>query len=236
LKIAIVDDDKNAYETLKSYLNELLSDCGEISYYPSGEEFLSACQPGDFDLIILDIFMGELTGMEVARKIRQTDGEVRIAFSTTSNEFASESYEVNACYYLHKPFEKSSVKAMLDRVNVAELEKMRTLLLPDGTSVVLRNIIYADCSSHCVTLHDKYSQNTVLRANFSKIAQLLCEYPYFFCPTKGIVVNFYEVAMQGNDTFKMSDGSIIPISRRKAKETVDAYSSFLFKQLRKEGE
>ena len=65
---------------------------------------------------------------------------------------------------------------------------------------------------------------------------LLCAYPYFFSPSKGIVVNFYEVAAQKGDTFQMSDGSVLPISRRRAREVLDAYSSFLFQRLRKGGD
>ena len=64
---------------------------------------------------------------------------------------------------------------------------------------------------------------------------LLCGYPYFFIPSKGLIINFHEVDAQNADTFTMSNGSLIPISRRKAKEVTDAYSSFLFEQLRKGG-
>ena len=110
---------------------------------------------------------------------------------------------------------------MLDRIDLAQIEKMRTVQLPDGTSVVLRDIIYTDCAAHCITLHCKYGKSISVRANFSEI------------PSKGIIVNFYEVAVQNADTFIMSDGCRIPISRRKSKEVMDAYSSFLFEQLRK---
>lgn len=74
--------------------------------------------------------MDKLTGVDVARKIRERDSNVKIVFSTTSNEFASESYEVNACYYLRKPFGRDKVKVMLDRLNLTEIEKMRTVKLP----------------------------------------------------------------------------------------------------------
>lgn len=67
--------------------------------------------------------MDKLTGMEVAREIRKTDNNVKIVFSTSGNEFASESYEVNARYYLHKPFGIERVKAMLDRIDITGLEK-----------------------------------------------------------------------------------------------------------------
>ena len=179
--------------------------------------------------------MDKLTGVDVARKIRERDSNVKIVFSTTSNEFASESYEVNACYYLRKPFGRDKVKVMLDRLNLAEIEKMRTVKLPDGTSAILRNIIYVDFSSHRVTLHCKYDVDTIVRTSFSEIESLLCAYPYFSSPTKGMLINFYEVAYQTNDVFVMSDGKSIPISRRKSKEVLDAYFTFRFEMLRNGG-
>lgn len=235
MKIAIVEDDVNIFENIKKYLSELLCGAAELQYFASGEKFLAAWQPGIFDLVILDIFMDKLTGMDVAREIRKSDRTVKIAFSTSSNEYASESYEVNACYYLHKPFGKEQLQAMLDRLDISEIEKRRTAKLPDGTAVILRSILYVDCAAHCITLHCK-GGNIVVRANFSEIESILCAYPYFFSPTKGVIVNFCEVISQSKDTFTVSDGTIIPISRRKAKEAQDAYSSFLFEKLRYGGE
>lgn len=236
MRIAIVDDDVRMYEQLRAYFEEFLSTSAELAYFPNGEDFLHTWQPGAFDLIVLDIFMGAVSGMDVAKEIRKADGNVRIVFSTTSNEFASESYEVGACYYLHKPFGKERVKAMLDRIDLAQIEKMRTIRLPDGTNIILRNIIYADNSAHCTTLHCKGGENITVRANLSEVEALLCSYPYFIRTSKGLIVNLHEVAAQNTDTFTMSDGSILPISRRKAKEVTEAYSSFLFEQLRKGGE
>lgn len=235
MKIAVIDDDIQLYQKLRFHLEEQLGDFAEISYFSSGEAFLAAWQAEAFDLIILDIFMDGITGMQVAREIRKTDPAVKIAFSTTSNEFASESYEVNACYYLHKPFGAEQVKAMIDRLNLTEIELKRTVKLPDGTNAVLRDILYADFAAHLITLHGK-RQDTILRSSFSEIEQLLCAYPYFISPTKGIIVNFYEVAKQNRDCFIMSDGTHIPISRRKAAEVLEAYSSFLFARLRNGGD
>lgn len=233
MKIAVVDDDVKMFEQLRAYFEEYLGNSAEFSYFQSGEAFLCSWRAGDFDLVILDIFMGGITGTETACAIRQTDPDVKIVFGTTSNEFASESYEVNACYYLLKPFGTEQIKAMVSRLNLAEIEKNRTVKLPDGTNAVLRNIIYADCSSHIITLHCKNQKNIVLRANFSEIEQLLCAFSYFISPSKGVIVNFYEVAKQNRDTFIMSDETPVPISRRKSREVLEAYSSFLFEKLRK---
>lgn len=193
-EIAVVDDEKALYGDLAAYFKELLGNSAEIKGFISGEAFLSDWRSDHFDLIVLDIYMDKLTGMEVAREIRKTDNNVKIAFSTSSNEFASESYEVNACYYLHKPFGIERVKAMLDRIDITRLEKMRAERLPDGTSVVLRNVIYADCASHYVTLHNKHGGDTVVRLPFSVIETSLCAYPYFFQPHKG----YYYKFLRGN--------------------------------------
>lgn len=235
MKIAIVEDDIRMYECLQTSLYELLDSSAECIYFPSGESFLKTWHSEAFELVILDIFMDRLTGIDVAKEIRKTDQKVYLAFSTISNEFASESYEVNACYYLHKPFGKEQIKAMLDRIDLVQLEKMRTVQLPDGTGIVLRDIIYVDYASHCTTLHCNYGRTISIRSNFSEIENLLSPYPYFFTSSKGVIVNFYEVAVQNVDTFTMRDGSRLPISRRKAKNVKEAYSSFLFAQLRKEG-
>ncbi len=104
MKIALVDDDPRALAQLEQYLTEQLGRETEISHYGSGEALLADWRPGAFELVVLDIYMGGATGMEVARRLRAGDGQVRLAFATSSNDFASESYEVGACYYLRKPF------------------------------------------------------------------------------------------------------------------------------------
>lgn len=98
MRVAFIDDDPNELKILHPYFNDL-TDPSTISIddFSSEEEFLSRFTAGLYDLVILDIFMGDLTGVDVARKIRETDHNVRLVFCTTSNDFASESYEVAAC-------------------------------------------------------------------------------------------------------------------------------------------
>lgn len=169
MKIAIVDDDRQLSDRLMEYMDALLAGSCEWLHYPSGEAFLAAWTPGMCDRVILDIFMGGVTGMDVAREIRRSDREVKLVFCTTSNEFASESYEVNACYYLHKPLEKGRVKAMLDRIDLAQLEQARTVQLPDGTAAVLRDIVYADSAAHYVTLHCRRGKSIRVQASLGDV-------------------------------------------------------------------
>ena len=176
MKIALVDDDPRALAQLEQYLTEQLGRETEISRYGSGEALLADWRPGAFELVVLDIYMGGATGMEVARRLRAGDGQVRLAFATSSNDFASESYEVGACYYLRKPFRPEGVRAMLERLDLEALERSRRLRLPDGSQVVLRSIRYAASDGHRVTLHCKDGDRT-LRTSFAAVEPLLCAYP-----------------------------------------------------------
>ena len=219
---------------LEQYLTEQLGRETEISHYGSGEALLADWRPGAFELVVLDIYMGGATGMEVARRLRADDGQVRLAFATSSNDFASESYEVGACYYLRKPFRPEGVRAMLERLDLEALERSRRLRLPDGSQVVLRSIRYAASDGHRVTLHCKDGDRT-LRTSFAAVEPLLCAYPCFCGICRGVVVNFHEVAGRQEDVFLLKDGTRLPISRRRLREVQEAYSAFRFDRLRKDG-
>ena len=238
MRVAIVDDDNALLDSLSELISKELLAVGDnskkISKFHNGEEFLESFKSGDFDLIILDIFMGGILGIDVARKIRESDNDVRLVFCTTSNEFASESYEVNAHYYLHKPFTEKSVKSMLDRLGMDSYEFAKHITLSNGQSVILRNVIYTEYFNHNVTFHCRRGENIVTRVSHSEVEGLLCENSYFCCCTKGVIVNFHEVkSLDGND-FTMSNGDLVPISRRRSKDVFDAYTKFKFDKLRKE--
>lgn len=125
---------------------------------------------------------------------------------------------------------------MLDRIGSDEIDRMRSVKLPDGQNVILRNVIYIDCASHIVTIHCTDGESIVSRNSFAEIESIFCSHSYFYTSTKGVIVNFYEIAQQKSDLFIMSDGTHIPISRRKSRETLDAFAQFHFSDLRKGGE
>ena len=131
---------------------------------------------------------------------------------------------------------RNKFSAMLDRIGSDEIDRMRSVKLPDGQNVILRNVIYIDCASHIVTIHCTDGESIVSRNSFAEIENIFCSHSYFYTSTKGVIVNFYEIAQQKSDLFIMSDGTHIPISRRKSRETLDAFAQFRFSDLRKGGE
>lgn len=237
MRIAIIDDIPEEIDKLEDVLKEELYARGENTHtlytYQNGETFLSDWTDGKFDLIILDIYMDGLSGIEVAREIRKSDQDVQLVFCTTSNEFASESYEMHAHFYLHKPYSRDQIILMLDRLNWEDFELKRTLTLPDGQKVLLRNVRYTEYSNHALTIHTKKSEDIRTYITQAKAEELFCAQSYFLVCTKGIIVNLYEVDRMENGTFRLHDGTILPISRRKSKTVQEQFATFTFEQMRK---
>lgn len=232
MKIAIVDDRPEELQRILDIAKAQLPSA-KISQFSSGEEFLRAWNPGEYDLLLLDIFMGETLGIDVARQVRAGDPDVRVVFCTTSNEFACESYEVGANFYLQKPISGASFARMLEMINLAQYELKRFIRLPDGQRVVLRNILYSEYHNHLITIHCKHGQSVQTRMSQTDWETTLAEYTYFFSCSKGIVVNFHEIQKHEDSMFLMNDGNFIPISRRKSKDALQAYASFRFDKMRK---
>lgn len=135
MKIAIVDDIKGEAERLSGLVARYLSThglfCDQTDLFASGEAFLEHFEPARYDIIFLDIYMSGMTGMETARRIREQDTNCSLLFVTTSPDFAIDSYDVNATYYLLKPVNEAQVTRALDRCNMDRIEH-RARPLCDG--------------------------------------------------------------------------------------------------------
>jgi DNA-binding LytR/AlgR family response regulator len=125
---------------------------------------------------------------------------------------------------------------MLQRLNLELIQLEQTVTLPDGHNLILRRLLYTEYYNHVVTLHMKSGEPHRLRANHTTLEELLTPCGYIHSPSKGILVNFHEVSQCTEDSFTMSDGTVLPISRRKGKEIQTAYTKFIFQKMRSEVE
>lgn len=241
MKIALVDDEVIQLQNLRNLLATELQSMirntpHQIDSFRSGQSFLDHWETGSYDIVILDIFMGGITGVDVAKQIRLTDPNVKLVFCSHSNEFAAESYQVNAQYYLVKPATPGSISNMLQRLNLELIQMGQTITLPDGHSIILRQILFTEYFNHVVTIHLKNDQSHRLRINHSQLEEILSPYGYIYCSSKGILVNFHEVLSIAEDSLTMSTGVVLPISRRKSKDVQAAFAKFRFQKLRSEVE
>ena len=102
MNLTICDDLPEEREKLLALLEQapIATICTQFG---SSEELLEAFRPGKFDLLLMDIYMDGMTGVEAVQKIREMDECIPIAFTTTSTEHTFESYRLSVLKYLEKP-------------------------------------------------------------------------------------------------------------------------------------
>ena len=133
-RVAIVDDSTTDAEFVKGILDNW-ADQRQASIrpevFPSAECFLFRyAEDKDWDVLLLDIEMGAMDGVTLAKKIRQDNEAVQIVFITGFADYISDGYEVSALHYLMKPVKQDKLFAVLDRAVAAMRKTERVILLP----------------------------------------------------------------------------------------------------------
>ena len=146
-RIAIVEDDREYVKELRTYLNQYAAEEGqefEISVFYDGAEILENYVP-KYDLILLDIEMQKINGMDAAEKIRETDENVVLMFITNMAQYAIRGYSVGALDFVMKPITyytfSMKIKRALKRVQKREISSI-LLTLPDGVKKLEARQIY----------------------------------------------------------------------------------------------
>lgn len=119
MHIALCDDSRAELSRLTFLLEEYrLKRDGSLTYdiFTNATDLLETIPVHHFDLLLLDILMPGITGMDAAREIRQTNSTIPIIFLTSSSEYAVESYRVNAADYLLKPLDADKLFPVLDKL------------------------------------------------------------------------------------------------------------------------
>lgn len=238
MKLALVDDDAAQTAHMARLIEDELAAKGYagnvIDTFEDAETFLKAHHERCYDVAVLDIFMEGIDGISAARAARQAGSDLRVVFCTTSNDFASESYALDASYYLRKPVSRADVARMLSRLDLEHLERVRSITLANGTVILLRTIVMSNYSNHVVTLTLKSGETVRTRTSQTKFEELLAPYEGFFSPVKGMIVNFREVVRLDGDEFVMSNGARVHITRRRLKEAREAFTRFRFETMKRE--
>ena len=238
MKIAIVENNTNdiniLVEKLNNYFEKKQMALPNISVFTSGEEFLSKYILGAFDTIFTDIFMGELSGVDMMYRLRKIDTNAKVVFCSTSNEFATESYDVGAVGYIKKPITSESIENVLSKILNTNKKSMDYVTLPNNRKIILRNIVFTQHNNHYIYINNLVGEVIKIRLTQGEFEDYVKGYPYIITCSKGIMVNFFEVINLDKDKFFMSNGVTVPISRRKYKEVSEKYTKFLFEKVRNE--
>jgi two-component system, LytTR family, response regulator AlgR len=108
MKLLIVDDESPARERLRRLLAEL-DDCEVVGEADNGEQALASCGELRPDVVLLDVRMPGLSGIQVARHIDTLEDPPAVIFTTAYDQYAVEAFETEAVGYLLKPVRKEKL-------------------------------------------------------------------------------------------------------------------------------
>lgn len=231
LKLIICDDEPVICETIRNMLGRFSKECGislDVSTCASGEELLGAVTP-DVDILLLDIRMGELSGMNAARKIREKNSDICIIFVTTMTQYALEGYKVHAFGFLKKPLTYAQLRLqMLDAVQMLKSRIPESITVKSGHDtwrLDLDKLYYMEIYGH--DIHAVCTDRTVVcYGSLSDFEQILTSKGFCRCH-KSFLVNLRHIRQIGMAQIFMTDGSAVPVSKYRKKEVSEAFARYI---------
>ncbi|HFL2477398.1 TPA: LytR/AlgR family response regulator transcription factor [Clostridioides difficile] len=234
IKIAICEDEKEQQELLKRYINQIfdvLSVKCRLEVFNSGEELLERYSK-DTDILLLDIQMGQINGIDTARKVRVLDDKVEIIFITALIEYALEGYEVRAYRYLIKPVKYNNLKDnIINCIKEVDIKNKYIMVKVQGsqTKLNVNEIAYIEVQKETITIH---TLNEVYKINgtMSNIEKEIDCSRFFRCH-KSFLVNLEHVKSIKQYVAILENSKEVPVSRYRFKETKDKFFDLIEEKL-----
>lgn len=231
-KIAIVDDDVEVTQRFAAYCQQFAAEEGielSVQQFNSSEVFLEFYQEqAAYDLLLLDIEMGEMTGMEAAQAIRQYDQDVTIIFVTNMIQYAIQGYAVDALDFVVKPVDYDDVAFRLKRALQAIKHRKKEVLefatLEGDISLSSQDLLFVEVQGGNLTIYTTkqvYHAIGTLKEIESRLSSKL-----FAKPHKSFLVNLAHVDRINGQTIFIGDREI-PIGRPSKREFLSSFARFV---------
>ena len=230
LRVAIAEDQEDELAELAEYFNRTgKEESWELEEYHSGEELLAHFSRGKYDLILLDIQMKEMDGLQTAQEIRKTDPLVMLIFVTNLVHYAVQGYSVHAYDFWVKPvtFEMFSgkIKAALSVLNHRKNRTYSFRTVSDGYVQLGReDIRYVEIVARKLFLHTRekaYQCNLSMQEMESQL-----EGDFFFRCHAAVLINLSAVREVGKSEVKI-DETYLPVSKHRRRELMNALSEYM---------
>ncbi len=223
MKIAICDDYPKTQQELISVL-KAHKPTWKMSIFKSGEDLIrNISDENFFDLIFLDIYMDKLNGIDTAKTLRNMSCHTAIIFTTTTRDFAVESYQVEALSYLLKPISETELL-----IAIARFEKhFHPAQVRLGNQLFpVPEVLYLESQDKKVIAHFRNEDTIEWTAKLNDVEPTLIG-PQFLRCHRSFIINMDAVNNIISGAFQLSDGVKIPIRRQNVKEITNRYYRYI---------
>lgn len=177
--------------------------------------------------------MAGVSGIQVAKELRELDKNVRIIFVSSSPEFALESYGVGAYHYLLKPADAGLLFPLLDEIrSQLPIQEEQGFVLKNREAVIrvlFTSLEYVEVINKTVSFHLVDGMIHEITAALSDFEEKLLSRPEFLKTHRSYLVNLNYVKSLGADGIVTKNGHSIPVSRQRRNQVQDAYMHFLIR-------
>ena len=215
-RIAICDDSDLDRQYVLDMVKHWAASAGHtvrIDTFSSAESFLFRyAEESRYDILLLDIEMGAMDGVTMAKQLRRSNDTVQIVFITGYSDYISEGYEVAALHYLLKPVKEEKLCSILDRAAEKAAKNEKILHFEIGGEMVripIYQIRYADVSGNYITVHAL--TDVTVKMTLGELEKQLDE--CFYRAGRSCIVNLGCISRVTKAEIRLSDGTSIPLPR-----------------------
>ena len=231
MNIAVCEDESvdsgKLCDYLRNHCDKHSYDCKIISF-ETGEALLGAALPGAFDIYFLDVFLPGISGVDAARKIRESDKDCLLVFVTVSLDFMQEGFEVSASGYVEKPIDQEKMSRVIHNCRAAFERNSRMIEIPyEGKPLMIStaDLLYVEVYNKESVFHMKRG---IIKARLplGAASERLGGAPFLRCH-RSYIVNMNYVEDIREEDFVMRGGDVVRMRKNGRKEVRMAMAEFI---------
>jgi two-component system response regulator LytT len=229
-RIAICDDDNFTVEYITDLISKKFQNYKLFKFdNPIFMEFyIQETLKGEIDILIVDIKIGIISGIEIANRLKKLNPQIRIIFLSQQINFAEDIFEIKPTYFLVKPINKGKLfSAIMLATEDIETGKKETITINTRGCILnleLRKIKHIESSKRTVTFYENKSSREAY-VKLDDISKLLSER---FCRChQSFIVNFDYVVSLNSYHLILNCGKEIPVSQSRYKEVKQNFLKYL---------
>lgn len=228
-RIAVIDDEEKYVRQVREFLLRYFENDETRFYltsYSNGLDFLDPYRAA-FDLILLDIEMPSMDGIEMARKLRAIDDQVILIYMTRMAQYAALGYDVDAIGFLIKPLTYSGFALKLKKaIQILDRRKSISIVVKEKQAkrvISSDDIYYLEAADHRVVLHTAQG-NITSWGSLREYAETLAEANFANC-SRDFLVNLKYVQTVLERDIEVG-GDRLPLSRDKKKQFMSKLTQY----------